>query len=156
MTISDVLVAGLGNPLMGDEGVGPRVVDLAARRAGEPPGIDFLDLGTPGLALLHALRGRRRVVLVDCAMMGAPPGTIRRFTPAELRPAAGPGAASLHEPDLPALLRLARRLGERLPEIVIFGIQPLRIEPGVGLSPALEARLADYAGRVVAEVLPAS
>jgi hydrogenase maturation protease len=150
--MNDVLVAGLGNPLLGDEGIGPRVVELLRRRAGEAARVDFLDLGTPGLALLHALRARRRVVLIDCAMMGDPPGTLRRFTPPEVRSPANGAAPSLHEPDLLAVLRLAQELGQCPGEVVIFGIQPGRVEPGIGLSAVLEARLGEYVEAVAAEL----
>ena len=150
--MNDVLVAGLGNPLMGDEGVGPRVVELLKERAGEAAEADFLDLGTPGLALLHAIRGRRRVVIVDCAMMGEAPGAIRRFTPREVRSTADGAAQSPHEPDLLAVLRLARELGECPAEVVIFGIQPQRVAPGIGLSDTLEGRLEEYGAAVAAEL----
>jgi len=150
--MNDVLVAGLGNPLMGDEGIGPRVVELLEQRAGEAVHADFLDLGTPGLALLHAISGRRRVLLVDCAMMGAPPGTLRRFTPQDVRTATDGRPGSPHEPDVLAVLRLARELGDCPSEVVIFGIQPERVQAGIGLSEVLEARLDEYVAAVAAEL----
>jgi len=150
--MNDALVAGLGNPLMGDEGIGARVVERLAELLDGTVHADFLDLGTPGFSLIHALRGRRRVVLVDCALMGEPPGAIRRFTPDGVRSFGGGPSPSLHEPDLLAVIRLARELDECPPEIVIFGIQPQRVAPGIGLSPALQARLDDYVATVAAEL----
>ena len=150
--MSDVLVVGLGNPLMSDEGVGVRLARILSERTDGAAGVEVLELGTPGLALLHVVRNRRKVVLVDCALMGEPPGAIRRFTPDEVRSAEPPGGLSLHRQDALATLELARRLGEAPDEVIIFGIQPARVEPGEGLSPALEARLEDYLDAIAAEL----
>jgi hydrogenase maturation protease len=135
---------------MGDEGIGVRVVQELAARAEEWPGVEFADLGTGGMALLHALSGRTRAVLVDCARMGDAPGTMRRFEPEQVRSAAGP--PSLHEPDLLGVLAVGRRVGQCPERVVIFGIEPARIGPVQGLSQELERRLGAYAGRVAAEL----
>jgi hydrogenase maturation protease len=83
--------------------------------------------------------------------MGEAPGAIRRFTPADVR-AVGADRPSIHEPDLLAVLRLARQLGEGPDEVVFFGIQPEQVAPGVGLSAALEARIGEYEAAVAAEL----
>ena len=147
-----VLVAGLGNPLMGDEGVGVRVAEALQARCGLPPDVEVLDLGTAGMKLLHAIRGRRRAILVDCARMGDPPGTIRRFTERQVRSRKELAGLSLHEADLLGVLELAARLGEKPDEVVLFGIEPADLSPGEGLSEALEARLGEYVETVAAEL----
>ena len=145
-----VLVAGLGNPLIGDEGVGVRVVQALQERSGLPPDVEVLDLGTAGMKLLHAIRGRRRAILVDCARMGEPPGTIRRFTEQQVRSRKELAGRSLHETDLLGVLELAARLGEKPDEVVLFGIEPADLSAGEGLSDALEARLGEYVEAVAA------
>ena len=79
-----VLVLGLGNPLRGDDGVGPRVVEELTRR-GLPDGVMTLDVRTGGLDLLHTLEGWKRVVAVDAADVGREPGQFVRFTPDQVR-----------------------------------------------------------------------
>ncbi len=148
-----VVVISLGNPLMSDEGIGPRVLELLAAEAGRFPGVDFVDAGTSLLGAVHSMAGRRKAVLVDCAVMGAEPGALRRFTPAEVASRKSSPGFSLHEGDLLSAIDLSRRLGECPPEIVLFGIQPASMEMGERLSPVLEARLGDYAAAIRTELL---
>jgi hydrogenase maturation protease len=135
-----VLVLGLGNPLRGDDGIGPRVIE-ALNRCGLPEGVTALDAGTGGLDLLHVLEGWKRAIIVDAADVGREPGQFVRFTPDEARFVGSEDATSLHNVGLAEVLALAAALGQPLPELVIFGVQPEKIDWGEGLSPAVEAAL---------------
>jgi hydrogenase maturation protease len=152
--MGSVIVAGIGNLLLTDEGVGVRVVQALQARAEEFPEVEFLDLGAAGMALLHVLAGRRKAVIVDCAFMGETPGTIRRFTPEEARSVKRLTGFSLHEGDLLQVLELARALGQAPDEIVVLGIQPADVSPGCELSSVLQAKLEECVRRVVEEVHP--
>jgi hydrogenase maturation protease len=145
----DVVVLGLGNPLMTDEGIGGAVVDRLARRAGEFPNVEFIDAGTAGLAILHKLSGRRKAVIVDCCRMGCRPGTMAMFTPEEVRTAGERDFLSLHGADILRLLSLARSLDGCPSELLIFGIEPAVVAVGEGLSSALSERLEDYVSEVL-------
>jgi len=150
--MNPTVVIGIGNPLMGDEGVGLSVVDALARRADDFPGVDFIEGGTGGMKLLHLIHGRRRAVFVDCARMGEAPGALRRFDPEDVRSCKALAGFSLHEGDLLSILEVARGL-DRCPEaIVIFGIEPQSVEPRQALSPAIADRLPQYV-RQVADAL---
>jgi hydrogenase maturation protease len=149
----DTIVIGLGNPLMTDEGVGVRVVECLAAQAERFPGVKFLDAGSSGMVALHAMAGHRKAIFVDCALMGEPPGTIRRFTPDQAASLKKQPGLSLHEGDLFSILKLSKRLGECPAEVVIFGIQPDRLEPGQDLSDTLIANLDEYVERVGRELL---
>jgi len=131
------VVLGLGNPLMADEGIGVCLVERLAESSADYPDVDFLDAGTGGLALLHHMAGRRKAIFVDCAYMEQEPGTIRRFAPDEVRSTKVLAHQSLHEADLLRIIGMARELGQAPEEIVIFGIQPERIEFRQGLSATL-------------------
>jgi hydrogenase maturation protease len=74
------LVLGLGNVIMGDEGVGVHVVRAIAQRA-LPAGVECLDGGTGGFVLLEPLQNAGRIVLIDATADGNPPGTVTRTTP---------------------------------------------------------------------------
>jgi hydrogenase maturation protease len=74
------LVLGLGNVLMGDEGIGVYVVRALAQHT-LPEGVECLDGGTGGFILLEPLENADRIVLVDAAADGNPPGTVTRTTP---------------------------------------------------------------------------
>ncbi len=138
---------------MGDEGVGVRLVRALGERIGEREDVELMDLGSgAGLTALHAMRGRARAVFIDCALMGEEPGAIRRFTPEMVRDRKRLTGASVHQGDLLATLELAARLGERPPEVVIFGIEPADMTPGTELSPALSQRFGQYLDAVAAEL----
>lgn len=138
------VVLGLGNPLMADEGIGVCLVERLAESAGDYLDVDFVDAGTGGVSVLYKIEGRRKAIFIDCAYMGEKPGAIRRFTPDEVRSAKVLAHQSLHEADLLRIIDLARELGQAPNEIVIFGIQPERIEFSMGLSPALASRIPEY------------
>ncbi|NIV30808.1 MAG: hydrogenase maturation protease [Anaerolineae bacterium] len=146
-----ILVLGLGNPLRGDDGVGPRLVEELTRR-GLPPGVTALDGGTGGLDLLQVLQGWQRVVVVDAADVGREPGQFVRFTPDQGRLAQATDRMSLHNAGLGEILALANALEQTLPHIVIFGVQPAEVDWRRGLSPAVEIMLPALADAVLEEI----
>ena len=79
-TEKKTLVLGLGNVIMGDEGVGVHVV-RALEKHPLPPGVECLDGGTGGFILLEPLQNAGRIILIDAAADGNPPGTVTRTTP---------------------------------------------------------------------------
>lgn len=144
-------IIGMGNPLMSDEGIGVRVVGVLQRTPISEE-VDVLDLGTSAMSVLHELTGRDKVVFVDCALMGAAPGTIRRFTPDDVVSQKASPGLSLHEGDLLATLAMAQRLGRCPDQVVIFGIEPKIVDFGDQLSPELSANLERYVATIRAEV----
>ena len=86
---SSTLILGIGNILMGDEGVGVEVVRrLEAQPL--PEGVECLDGGTGSFVLLGPMQSAARVILVDATADGAPPGTITRLEPRFSRDYPGP------------------------------------------------------------------
>lgn len=132
-----VVVVGLGNPLRGDDGIGPRVV-AELRRRGLPEGVEAIDVGTGGMDLLRVIDGWDAVIVVDAAEIGREPGAFARFAPEEVRLRLHETGLSVHDAGLPEALALASALNLPLPPITLFGVQPERIGWGEGLSPAVE------------------
>lgn len=151
MTIP-IAVFGLGNPLMTDEGIGILVLQALEARSDIPAEAELIDLGTGGLRILHEAEGRAKLIFVDCAYMGEAAGTIRRFTPDEVRSVKPRMRHSVHESDLMHNLELAAKLGQCPDDVVIFGIEPAKVEPGMELTEALESRFAEYVATVLAEI----
>ena len=147
-----VVVLGLGNPLMADEGIGVYLVERLMESAAEHPAVDLVDAGTGGLSILYQIEGRRKAVVIDCAFMDEPPGAIRRFTPEEVRSTKVLAHQSLHEADLMRIIAMARQLGPAPDEIVIFGIQPERVEFSQGLSRTLAERIDEYVSMILHEL----
>jgi len=137
-----VLVLGLGNTLLSDDGVGPVLVEkLAERKCSWNTEVDFVDGGTQGLALLGHLSGRRAVIILDAVKMGAPPGTVHRLTLPELRSFSSRRADSGHESNAGELLAAAELLNELPGQLFVVGVEPETITTGVALSPAVQEAL---------------
>jgi hydrogenase maturation protease len=135
---ANVLVVGLGNVLLGDEGIGVHVARALKARSytGE---VDVLDGGTVGYELLPWLEGRARVILVDAIHTRGAPGTIYRI-PAEEIAGDLPAATSAHGSDIGLLIRAGLAL-EPAPEILIVGVVPESFERfRLELSPCLRSR----------------
>jgi hydrogenase maturation protease len=140
----DVVVVGLGNTLMADEGIGCVIAGRFLSQQEKYPDVEFLDAGTGGMNLLHIISGRKKAIIIDCAMMGAEPGTIKRFTPQQAKSVKQLSHYSLHEADVLQIIEMSRKLGQCPQQIIIFGIEPQRIETGRGLSKRLTAGLPEY------------
>jgi len=141
----------LGNPFMGDEGVGPALLEILRQEPNLPASLDLIDTGGNILNALHSLSGRRKVLFIDCALMGLQPGDSLRFLPAEVETQKQMPRLSLHEGDLLQMLETAKLLGQSAEQVVILGIEPDRVEPGEGLSPTLSSRLGFYLQQILSE-----
>lgn len=136
MTSSErkTLVLGLGNVLMGDEGVGVHVVRALESRA-LPPNVECLDGGTGGFILLEPMQEAERIVMIDAAADGNPIGTVTRTVPRFSRDY--PPVLTAHDVGIKDLLDLFYMLdGGRevtLYAITIDPIQPISLE----LSPSI-------------------
>ena len=143
------IVVGLGNPVLGDDGVGWRVADEVERRlsdareAGcEIPAVVVERLGVGGLRLMEFLTGYDEAILVDAAEFpGRPLGEVRACSLDELDSYAAGHLDSAHDASLRNALALGRRLGARLPDrIQTVTVQASRTDEfSEDLSPEIEA-----------------
>jgi hydrogenase maturation protease len=142
---AEVLVLGVGNLLVGDEGLGVHAV-RALEQETWPPHVRLIDGGTGGLHLLELLRGHARIVLIDATRDGAPPGTVAQFR-ARL-PADFPVALGAHDIGLRDLIAAAALLGP-LPEIEVITVSVAELKPmTMDLSPPVAAALPEVSRRV--------
>ena len=146
------IVLGIGNPLMCDEGIGIRVIEELLSAADNFPEADFVDAGTGGIALIHQLEGYKKAILIDCALMGLAPGTIKRFTPADVTSIKQLAHLSLHEADIITVLELARNVGHCPEEIIFFGIEPIAIKQHIGLTKKIQSLLPNYIQKIKTEL----
>lgn len=142
-----VLVLGLGNAIMADDGVGPRVVELLLHQGGLPDGVELLDGGTLGLDLLPRLEDVQRLIIIDAVETGQPPGSLVRLRGDEV-PLALETKLSPHQMGLKDLLAVARLMDQLPSEVVLIGVQPAVIEMDTELSPVVESRLLELASMV--------
>lgn len=121
----NVLVAGIGNVLLGDDGFGVEVARLLAQRE-LPRGVRVADFGIRGMDLAYELtEDWDAAVLVDAVGRGEPPGTLFVIEPDPgSGDAAGAGALDPHGMDPVRVLALARAMGPLPPRILVVGCQP--------------------------------
>lgn len=144
-----ILVLGLGNPLYGDDGFGPAVVE-ALSRLELPAGVEVLDGGTAGLGLLPAIAGRERLLVVDTAEMGRPPGTLVHLRWPEVSLAGAALPLSLHQAGLAEVLALAERLGWAPKAVDVFALQPAFLGWQRGLSRPAQEKVAEAVAAILA------
>jgi len=143
-----VVVIGLGNPLMGDDGLGIAALERLRARYVLAAGIELVDGGTWGLNLLPVIEDADGVILIDAIDTGASPGTPIRLEHAFL-PRYLATKISPHQVDLRDVLGLAELRGTLPRDTVAIGLQPQSIALGDALSPMLAEKL----DMVVAAVL---
>jgi hydrogenase maturation protease len=138
--VRPTLILCLGNPLLGDEGIGVRVAE-ELKGLELPGGVSVVEGGTAGLRLIGWMEGYQRVIIVDAADMGRPPGHVVRFTPSEVHFKTAEAPLSLHQIGLVEALALAEALEVAPGELVIIGVQPGRVEMSGELSPEMEGAI---------------
>ncbi len=134
-----VLVLGLGNPLLGDDGVGWRVAEQVKTRIADPHvEIDFHSGG--GLSLMERLIGYDRAIIIDALNTGRQPqGTVSSFRLEDLPNYAQSHLASAHETTLQTALQVGRTMGAVLPnDILIVAVEAQNVyDFSEELSPAV-------------------
>ena len=142
-------VIGIGNYAMGDDGIGLRLVEAMAER-GLGEGFELVEIAHDALRLLEYFTpDTEQILLIDCVTGGARPGEHRFFTPAEVETRKDLSGFTTHEGDVLQALTLAWGLAQPVPPLTILGIEPERMAPEPGLSPALELRFEEYVAAVL-------
>jgi hydrogenase maturation protease len=143
-----VLIAGVGNELLSDDGVGIHVLRELQR---EPiPGVTMIEIGTDILHGLDYLESADRVLVIDAAKGGQPPGTIYLFETAVHEKTKA--VTSIHAMGLREAASLLLS-GRRLPSITVLGVEPQTLEYGMELSCPVQAALAQVTSLVRQTVL---
>ena len=146
----EILVLGIGNTILKDEGVGVRVAERMMKMP-LPPEVEVMDGGIKGLDLLYFIEGRQKVIVVDAVKAEAPSGTLFRFTDKDL--AAKKGVLrSAHGIDFSDVVALAGFTGTKPPEIVFLGIEPEDLSVSMELSPKIEEMVPVLINLVMKEI----
>jgi hydrogenase maturation protease len=150
----EVLVLGLGNTRLADDGIGVHVVRQLARDPETPPGLKALDAGAFGFRLLSKLTKAQAVLMVDVADIGAPAGTTRLLEREELAlHVSRGGRIAAHESGLVGLLTLARMQGYQPKRLALLAVQPQSLDWGEDMSAAVSESLPLVCEQVVRTVL---
>ena len=146
-----LLVLGLGNVLLGDDGLGAVALARLASRYLIPTGVRLEDGGTLGLGLLGLLSEAEHVILVDAVRTDSPPGTQVRLDGDDVMPAVR-DRLSPHQVGVAELLDTARLIGCYPATVTLIGLVPESLDLGLARSPAVAASLDELVEAIVREV----
>jgi hydrogenase maturation protease len=151
MAKSNILVLGVGNVLMSDEGVGVQCIHRLGHYFSFSENVRLFDGGTLGMQLLGPIGEASFLIAVDCAMQGLIPGAISRFSAEELQ-AASTEKHSMHEVSFLEMLFMAKSMG-MLPPTVIRVMEPKDITTAhIGLTAPVAEKLEDLCDCVLEEI----
>jgi len=149
----EVLVLGIGNPLLGDDGFGVRAVEEMERRYAVPEGVRLLDGGTQGLYLVNDVRVARRLLVFDAVDYGLPPGTLKVLRGDDVPRFAGAAKIDMHQTSFQDILSASVLLGGRTEEVVVIGVQPEATDGfGCAISEPVAAAVAGTIDTAIAEL----
>jgi hydrogenase maturation protease len=147
------LIIGLGNPLLRDDSVGLRVIQILKERIADLPDIELMEDYWGGLRLMEQMIGYDRAIIVDAICTGALPGTIHLLSPDDIPTQR---SASAHDVNLPTALEFGRQAGAHLPaseNILLVGIEAADVQTfEESLSPEVEAALSNAVEQILSEL----
>jgi len=147
-----ILIAGVGNILLGDDGIGPYVVRKLAANYVFEEGVELEDLGTPALDFIDHIAGLDALIVVDAVKNGEAPGTIVLYGKAELLRHSPTLRMDPHSPALIESLMAADLFGQSPENVILVGIAGESYSPTCAISPAVAAAV-DAAIRRILQLL---
>lgn len=152
MTDEKIVILGVGNTLLKDEGVGVRVVEELKKTYVFPDNVQLVDGGTQGLWLMPTLQEADHLIVIDAVFGQCEPGAIYRLERDDL-PKGLRAKQSAHDSDLIEALNLCALLDQAPKSVVVVGIEPQDISPyGLELTPGIEARVPELINCVIREL----
>lgn len=145
-------VLGIGNVLMGDDGVGPYTVKLLEARHEFPKQVEVQDVGTPGLGITSVFSEYDAIILIDAVSAKKNPGEVKLYRKDELVQVPLKPRVSPHDPALVEALLFAELSGKCPKEVLLVGVVPEACELGCGLSAAVQAGVETAIGAVLTEL----
>ena len=145
---NEIVLLGVGNILLTDEGLGVHVVKDIKESFTFTPAITIIDGGTMGMELLTYMRGMKKILLVDAINGGEPAGTVYEFTHKELEQYFTEHI-SVHEVGMQDILRIRAIQEEPLEDAVVIGVEPESLEIGFEPSEVVQRVLPEVKDRVL-------
>ncbi len=135
----NIVILGVGNLLLSDEGVGVHVANELMKK-NLPPGVSVVEGGTDGFLLLNIITEADRLIVIDAVKGNAVPGSIYRFDIGEVRNCPAGFKTSVHQIGILEVLDLSELVG-KTPHTTVIGIEPKSLEMGMELSPEIKAKI---------------
>ena len=146
-----VVVLGIGNTIMSDEGVGVHAVEALRLAYALPDSVEIIDGGTSSMELLDSLVNLDLLLVVDAVNAGKPEGTLVRLADSEV-PVFFRSKLSPHQIGLSDVLANLEFVGQFPKKMVVIGVQAASFDLGLELTPLIAARVPDLVAMVVAEL----
>jgi len=150
--VRNVLIGGIGNVLLGDDGVGPYVVKILESAYAFDESAEIADLGTPALDLTHQIVGLEALILVDSVASNDPAGTLVLYRREEILREIPAQRLDPHSPALSECLMTAAMLGAMPTHVLLVGVAGKCYEPGYPLSPAVRQSVGSAIDAVLGEL----
>lgn len=147
-----VLIGGIGNVLLGDDGVGPYVARLLTAHWEFEEGVEVADLGTPALDLIDQLTGKDAVILIDSIDTEADPGAVELYRKADIVRHCPAVRMDPHSPALVDALLSAELFGVAPSDVLLVGIKIESCEAGCSLSKPVRASLEEAMAEILNEL----
>jgi hydrogenase maturation protease len=134
-----IVILGIGNLLLSDEGVGVHIANELLKMS-LPPDVSVVEGGTDGFRLLNIITEADRLIIIDAVKGDAPPGSIYRFDIGEVQNSPSGFKTSVHQIGILEVLDLSELIG-KTPHTTVIGIEPKCLEMGMELSPEIKAKI---------------
>jgi hydrogenase maturation protease len=134
-----IVILGVGNLLLSDEGVGVHVAHELMRTE-LPPGVSVVEGGTDGFRLLNVITEADRLIVIDAVKGGASPGSLYRFDVGEVRNVPSGFRTSVHQVGILEVIDLSGLIG-KTPHTTVIGVEPKSLEMGMDLSPEVREKI---------------
>ncbi|RKY41448.1 MAG: Ni,Fe-hydrogenase maturation factor [Candidatus Omnitrophota bacterium] len=145
-----IIILGLGNLLYKDEGIGIHLIrELEKMKL--PPNLELIDGGVGSLDILLSLENIDKLIIIDALKGGGAPATVYRIDYQELEAEIDFNNLSLHQLSLLEVLSLIKKLGKLPSKVLIIGVEPKEISPGLNLTSRLKEKLPYILGVILKE-----
>jgi hydrogenase maturation protease len=134
-----IVILGVGNLLLSDEGVGVHIANELMKMS-LPPEVSVVEGGTDGFGLLNIITEANRLIVIDAVKGDAAPGSIYRFDIGEVRNCPSGFKTSVHQIGILEVLDLSELIG-KTPYTTVIGVEPKSVEMGMELSPEIKAKI---------------
>jgi hydrogenase maturation protease len=145
-----LIVAGIGNVLMKDDGLGVYAIKELAQRPW-PDAVELVDAGVASFEILDVFCRADHIIVIDSMNAGGEPGTIYRAPLEELGLKDSPAVTSLHELHFTEAIKVVNLMGYH-PQVTVFGVEPCQVELGLGLTPVITEKMPRLLKLVEAEI----
>jgi hydrogenase maturation protease len=146
-----IIVLGVGNTLLTDEGIGVKVIEKLQLDFDLPPEVTVIDGGTTGMEMLEDLSNADHIIIIDAVRSGQSPASTVKFVGDQV-PVFFKTKLSPHQIGLSDVLATLVLTGEQPGGVTVIGVEPVSLQTGMTLSPQVAAVLPEVVNQVVAEL----